>query len=142
VTEKERLVLIAAMDRILPGGSGPGATAANAIAYADWVTRQQEFQPRSHAWRTGLALLDELAVVMWGKSFLACGADEQDAVIQRAQEVPHPTVRRFFATLVEVTLAGFLCPPSYGGNRGRVGWQYIGFRPHPLTTGAGDLGNA
>jgi gluconate 2-dehydrogenase gamma chain len=26
---------------------------------------------------------------------------------------------------------GFLADPSYGGNRGQVGWKLIGFEPKP-----------
>jgi gluconate 2-dehydrogenase gamma chain len=33
----------------------------------------------------------------------------------------------FFEALRVHTLLGFLGSPAYGGNRGQVGWKYIGF---------------
>jgi gluconate 2-dehydrogenase gamma chain len=139
VTESERSVLMAAMDRILPGGAEPGATEANAIAYADWLSRQDEFQSIAGCCSTSLALLDGLARATYGKSFPACSDEERDALLQGVQAVPHPTVQKFFVTLIRLTLSGFLCAPHYGGNRGCVGWRHIGFQPHRLTAGSGEM---
>lgn len=140
MTEHERLLLAAAMDRVLPpDGPGPGATEANAIAYMDWFSATREFQAMAPCCDSGLALLDEMATLTYGRGFLACGSKERDAVLAHAQRVPHPTVQRFFVTLIRLTLAGFLCPPHYGGNRGGVGWRHVGFRPYVTTVGASDV---
>ena len=140
MTQQERQILAAAMDRILPSGPSPGAADANAIGYAEWVTRQPRFHRMSQSLTLGLTLLESVARGMWGKSFPACLEDERDAVLETVRRTPHPTVQRFFAMLVNVTLAGFLCAPDYGGNRGGLGWRYIGFKPHRLTRGSRALG--
>ncbi|MGH7718256.1 MAG: gluconate 2-dehydrogenase subunit 3 family protein [Gemmatimonadaceae bacterium] len=142
LTDEQRQMLAAAMERILPAGRGPGATDADAIGYVEWWTQQDRFQSYVPCLATGLALLESVAVTMWGKSFVACTALEQDAVLRQLQNVPHATVQRFFVMLVRMTLAGFLCAPSYGGNRAGVGWEYIGFTPRPPTAGATTNGRA
>jgi hypothetical protein len=136
MTPQQRQVLAAAMDRILPSENTAGAVDAHTIGYAEWVVQQDEFRSAEHCFASGLALLDSLAISMWGKYFPACTATERDAVLGQVEGVPHRTIQRFFSMLVRITLAGFLCAPSYGGNRNRVGWSYIGFVPHPLTSGS------
>lgn len=122
------------MDRVLPAGDRPGAADAHAIGYAEWVCARF---PRAEAGLVaGAALLDSLARGTWGRPFAACDAGERDAVLARLEDVPHRTAQRFFADLVLLTVAGCLCAPRYGGNRERVGWESIGFSPHPLTEGA------
>lgn len=136
MTEQHRLVLIAAMERILPADPGHGATDANAIGYAEWLMQQHAFRPHLRCWMAGLTLLDQVAQGMWGKSFPLCRAEEQDAAIARLQETPHFSVQKFLVMLIRITLGGFLCPPRYGGNWNLAGWSYVGFDPHPQTTGA------
>lgn len=123
--ERERRTLEAAMERILPAGEGPGASQAGAIDYVDWLVAQRSFQSSLPGLTTGLRLLDTLA----GGAFADRSEAERDVVLGRVQKVPHPTIQRFFVQLVSATLAGFLCDPRYGGNRGRVGWKSIGFEP-------------
>jgi gluconate 2-dehydrogenase gamma chain len=129
LAEEQRRILVAAMERILPSEPGPGATDAHAIGYVEWITQEDCFQPLSPCFTSGLTLLESLATAMWGKSFPVCRAEERDAVLQKVQSTPHPTARRFFVMLVRMTLTGFLCDPRYGGNRGEIGWEYIGFSP-------------
>lgn len=136
LTEQQRRVLVAATERVLPSG----AAEADVVAYADWMAGEGCFQPAVRRLATGLDLLDSLAGTLWNRGFAACLPAEQDAVLERVQGTPHPTMQRFFATLVTVTLSGFLCPPGYGGNRGGRGWRYIGFAPRPPTSGAEERG--
>jgi gluconate 2-dehydrogenase gamma chain len=124
------------MERILPGGDGPGATDAHAVGYADWLVGHPQFASVRAVLSTGLALVETLAVSTAGKPFPECGPREQDEVLRRVQQTPHPTVQRFFVLLVRLTIDGFLGAPRYGGNRNRVGWEYIGFMPHHLTVDA------
>ena len=124
------------MERILPGGDRPGAADSHAIGYADWLFARPAFAKARATAVAGVALLDSIAQGTCGRPFAACSAEERDAAIARLEEVPHPTAQRFFADLVLLTVTGFLCAPRYGGNRGGVGWEAIGFVPHPHTEGA------
>ena len=127
----QREVIAAAMDRIIPPGPGPGAGAANAIGYVDWMMASGSFPPTLERLADGAALLDSLARALCGAGFAACGPEERDAVLARLQATPHPRAQRCFAALVTTSIAGFLCPPAYGGNRGGVGWADAGYLPHP-----------
>lgn len=133
MTAERRRTLAAAMDRILPPDGGPGASDAHAIGYVDWLIGQIFFRRAARELDAGLDLLDSLAAALWKKEFAACDAVERDAILAEVQRVPHPVAQRFFRMLVHMTLAGFLCSPEYGGNRGCVGWRFIGFTPHPVT---------
>ncbi|WP_420125462.1 gluconate 2-dehydrogenase subunit 3 family protein [Longimicrobium sp.] len=131
MTPGERQTLAAAMDRVLPPEPGPGASDANAIGYVDWLIGTEGRS--GAALGPGLALLDSIAEGTCGRPFAACSPAERDQVLARMQDVPHPTAQRFFRSLVMMTVTGFLCAPRHGGNRGRAGWNAIGFVPHPLT---------
>jgi gluconate 2-dehydrogenase gamma chain len=120
------------MDRVFPAGSGPSAGDANAMGYFDWYTRQPEFGAHAAAMSRGLALLDDVALRIAGREFVACDGDEQDAVLHLIEDTPHPTVQRFLRLLVRLTLAGVLTPPTFGGNRDRIGWRFIGYDPRPV----------
>lgn len=142
MTESEMRILAAAMERILPGDHSTGASDAKSIVYAEWKSEQAHFRSTLGCLTTGLALVDSLAVAMWESDFADCKPGEQDAVLEKVQDTPHPSAQRFFAVLVKLTLAGFLCSPKYGGNSGGLGWKYIGFTPHPLTSGSEVLARA
>jgi Gluconate 2-dehydrogenase subunit 3 len=127
LTDRERETLKAAMDRILPSGDDAGAADADAIAYAEWIVRQDVFQPRASCLRLGLNLIDAFAARRWRKPFLSCDVAERDEVLHRVEHTRLPQTQEFFALLVRMTIAGFLCSARYGGNRNRVGWAFIGF---------------
>lgn len=143
VSNDERRILDAAMARILPSteagdGEGPvGAAEAGTIQYFDWMSRQDAFQPYTQTLRSGLALLDSLAVALYGKGFADCDLAAQDGVLRQVQEIAHPGAQRFFSLLMRMTLSGFLCAPMYGGNRNRLGWLLIDYTPDltPVTDG-------
>ena len=131
ITELERQTLRSAICRVLPSGDGPGASDADAHRFVEWLIRQPAFSPRLACLRSGLALLESTAVAQHGASFHTCAPPLQDAVLRQAQRTPHRTIQGCFATLARVTVAGFLCPPEYFGNRDAVGWSYIGYSPTP-----------
>ena len=62
---------------------------------------------------------------------IAGAPEQQDDWLRRLEhgELRLPTVdaATFFQQLWQNTLEGFWCDPIYGGNRGMVGWQLIGF---------------
>jgi gluconate 2-dehydrogenase gamma chain len=131
----EREELGAAMYRVIPSDGDPGAREANVLGYVDWITRQPSFQPAARHLTNGLRLLREVAEGTYGKPFVQCSAQEQDAVLAKMREIPHPVGRRFLAMLVKMTIAGFLSAPRYGGNRGTVGWRFVGFEPRATSAG-------
>lgn len=124
----QRRTLAALSESILPSDDGPGAAEAGAVAYIENVLSSLSPQA-SRSIISGLDLVESLAGQLHGKGFVECAPVERKEVLERLQRVPHPLTRSFFATVVGLTLEGFFCDPSRGGNRDAVGWQYIGYQP-------------
>lgn len=119
--------LRAATECILPSQDGPGAAEADVMGYFRWRFTQSVTHNQTIRLREGLDLLESVAQNLHGKSFAACTTDEQDATLGNLGKIPHLITQRFLAGLFQMTLAGFLCDPRYGGNRDYVGWRAIGF---------------
>ena len=110
-------------------------------------------------YRDGVAELDRRSRSRFGTDFVALAPEQQDTVLramERAesaeattltpshspgsvvseepalQQTSTETELAFFPLLVAHTRQGFYADPIYGGNRGRVGWEVIGF-PGPRT---------
>ena len=131
MTGEQRRTLGAALERILPSDDGPGAAEAGSVEYAERALAEPRFRDAAARVLAGLDLLDSIAAGLWGERFSACSGEQRDAVLRQLQAIPHPTAQRFFPLLVRLAVAGFLCAPAHGGNRGGVGWEYIGFDPRP-----------
>jgi hypothetical protein len=126
LTAEQREVLAAAAGRILPSDDGPGAAETEAAGYVERVLEGERLGSRRPLFVQGLERLQELALQAYGLAFAACAPAEQDEVLGRLQESAHPLHRTFFQELVRLVLEGFLCDPVHGGNRGGLGWSYLG----------------
>jgi hypothetical protein len=126
-----RRALAAAAERIFPG-----AIEAGVPEYMDtWLSRQ----PFSVApdWKpilkVGAVHLDRISRAEYRRAFADCKPGEQDAVLTRFQQGEIQAKRFdskiFFQRLVTLTLEGYFSEPQYGGNRGGVGWRFIGRAP-------------
>ncbi|SRR5260221_6904291 len=135
LSSEEMSLLASAMDCILPSDDGPGASTAGAIGYAQRVIDREDFKDRMPCLVTGLDLLERMARAACGRGFAECDANQRNEFLALLQKVPHASVQRFFVTIVSMTVAGFLCDPDHGGNRGAVGWRFIRYIPHPAATG-------
>jgi gluconate 2-dehydrogenase gamma chain len=122
-------LLEAALDRVIPGDDGPGASEAGAVHFVIWFLTQPPFDDWSASIERGLRLLNTTAADRSGKGFVACSLAERDAVMRALMHVPQPGVQRFMRRLVSLAINGFLSDPKYGGNRDGSGWRYIGFVP-------------
>jgi gluconate 2-dehydrogenase gamma chain len=125
----ERRCLVAAMDRVLPGDHTAGATAAHAIGYVDWLLSHDRLGEHVALLKEGLGVVDAAAQARHGRPMGACSTTQQDDVMALVLRAPHQRVQRFGVMLIRLTLTGYLCRPEYGGNRGFVGWNAIGFTP-------------
>jgi gluconate 2-dehydrogenase gamma chain len=148
LTEKEALILTAAVSRIFPSDrSGPGAAEAGVAIFIDrqlagpWgrdahryahgpfvedaapeFGYQGKATPRE-LYRAGLkqlAGLDRLS------------PEEQDKKLDSIEKTP------FFALLQKNTLEGMFSDPIHGGNVDMIGWQLVGF-PGPRMSYAEDI---
>jgi gluconate 2-dehydrogenase gamma chain len=107
--------------RIIPSDDGPGAREAGAVFFID---NQLAGLLRGQAPLFAGGLKD-VAKAVAGKHgatarFSTLTAAQQDAVLAGLEKT------EFFGALRFATIAGFLALPRYGGNKGYIGWQYIG----------------
>ena len=137
--------------------SGPGALGAGVSYYIDqqlagsfgtgakwymqgpWAigTSMQGYQLQytpAEVYRAGISAGDWYAQQQHGKRLKALSAAQQDEVLKAIEsgkvshpEVPAEIMTQFFAFLLQNTIEGFLADPAYGGNRGKTGWQQIGY---------------
>lgn len=113
--------LAAMAARIIPSGDTPGAREAGVIHFIDQA--MGEFMaPAADGLRLGLAELnDTVAGDGLADRFAELPAEAQDAMLARIED------GEFFGLVRFLTIAGFLCMPSQGGNRDAVGWKLLGF---------------
>lgn len=107
---------------IIPSDDGPGAREAGAVYFIDRALATFDADKRD-LYRRGLADLEQRCKKMFPGSgrFAALARDEQAALVREIEKT------EFFEAVRTHTVLGFLANESYGGNRGGVGWAYIGF---------------
>jgi hypothetical protein len=125
LSDREKSILAAAVDRLLPGAADAGVP-----EYISHWLAMEPFQGLRRFIGAGLGYLDKLAEKRFKKSFDSSAPDEKDALLEKlAAETPRAgrfNSRLLFQKLMELTLEGYLSDPKYGGNRDRVGWRFIG----------------
>jgi gluconate 2-dehydrogenase gamma chain len=114
-----------------------------------WRARIADMQA---VYRDGIRRLDAVAEERFGGAFKTLDSERQDAVLEELSGAPKPEPvslgrdvgvqtflqgvfdegLEFFPALCLHTRQGFYADPVYGGNRGHVGWQVVGF-PGPKT---------
>jgi len=108
--------------QILPSTDGPGAREAGVIYFIDRALATFDSDLRD-AYRVGMAEIQQKRKAMFPASASIAGLtnERQIGLIHAIEST------EFFELLRTHTLYGFLGHPSYGGNRGRAGWELIGF---------------
>ncbi len=108
--------------QIIPSTGGPGAREAGVIYFIDRALSTFAAGDRA-AYRTGMAEVQAKRKHLFPQSTtVASLTGAQQMTLIRAIETSN-----FFELLRTHTVLGFLGNPSYGGNRGEVGWKQIGF---------------
>lgn len=108
--------------QIVPPTGGPGARETGVIHFIDRALSTFARDDRE-AYRTGMAQLQQKRKELFPTSAtIASLTGEQLISLIRTIETSS-----FFELLRTHTVLGFLGNPSYGGNRGKAGWQQIGF---------------
>lgn len=119
--------------RIIPSDDEPGATEAGVVNFVDKALAHED-AAQQPMYRAGLAGVDAVANKRFGKAFAALVASQQNEVLTglergKADGWPKGPVKAadFFAAVRTHVVWGFLCDPSYGGNRDFVGWKVVGY---------------
>ena len=115
--EAKELDAIAA--RILPTTDTPGAREAGVIYFMDKALGSF-MSNELDSIRRGLSKFESGLTT----SFSASSESDQDAYLSTHDR------SHFFSRVRLMTIAGFFCMSSYGGNRDQIGWKLIGFEGH------------
>ena len=108
--------------QIIPSTDGPGAREAGVIYFIDRALSTFAADDLD-TYRSGMLELQQKRRKLFPDSTaIAVLSAEQQVALIRAIETSG-----FFELLRTHTVLGFLGNPSYGGNRGGVGWKQIGF---------------
>ena len=127
-TEAEWATLSAAVDRMLPRDEDPGALDANVPEYIDRMLQTENLQQMRSNFVPGVAALDRRAQRMFKTSFATATPAQQDELLTIFKNSPEKSGEaHWYEMLVVLVMEGFLGDPSYGGNKGEVGWKLVGF---------------
>ena len=108
--------------QIIPSTGGPGAREAGVIYFIDRALSTFARGDRE-AYRAGIAQFQQKRKELFPDSTaIASLTPEQQIALIRTMETS-----AFFELLRTHTVLGYLGDPSYGGNRGKIGWRQIGF---------------
>ena len=107
-SNEHRIVLAAAVERILPSDDGPGAVETGAAAYIERLLETDLFRSWQPLFDDGLDRFEELARELYGQSFPESSPEARDEVLRRFQMEPDRLRQAFFRKLVSFTLEGFL----------------------------------
>ena len=111
------VTLEAVAARILPTTDTPGAREAGAIWFIDALAAGV-LGPLLPSLIDGAAALDSAS----GGAFVELAPDDQDAQLRAIED------GEFFGAMRLLTLAGTFTMSRYGGNRGEVGWDILGYQ--------------
>lgn len=132
-----QLTTVAAVcERLLPRDgdpvSDPGAAGARDLgvpSYIDRMLAEPELSAQRDLVLQILPILDRQSRIRYrDKPFHEATSDEQDALLSAWQR-GRGGDRRFFETLLTLTLEGALSDPRHGGNRDGKGFALVGFAP-------------
>ncbi|MFO0594143.1 MAG: gluconate 2-dehydrogenase subunit 3 family protein [Myxococcaceae bacterium] len=127
-TDPEWATLVAAVDRVLPKDQDAGGVEAGVPEYIDKMLQTEAMQQTKQNFVPGLAAIDRRAQRMFQKPFPQCTGEQQDELITLFKNSPEKSGEaRWYEILIVLTMEGFLGDPSYGGNKGEVGWKTVGF---------------
>jgi gluconate 2-dehydrogenase gamma chain len=127
-TEAEYALVSAACERILPRDEDPGAQDANVPVYMDRMLQTPELKQMRQDFVQGMAALERRSRRMFQVGFAQATPAQQDELLAIFKDSPAGSGEaHFFELLTVLTLEGFLGDPSYGGNKGQVGWKLVGF---------------
>jgi len=127
-TDDEWPALVAAVDRVLPKDEDPGALDANVPEYIDRILQTPQLEQMRNNFVPGLAALSRRSERLFKVPFAKATPAQQDELLTIFKDSSEKSGEaRWYEMLVVLVLEGFLGDPSYGGNKGLVGWKLVGF---------------
>jgi gluconate 2-dehydrogenase gamma chain len=136
LSTRQRQIVEAACERLLPRDQDPGATDLGVAEYIDRALADADVRAQwGRAFFGGLQAIDRQAQQRYGKPFPESAPEQQDALLAAWQRSRFSGESRFFEILLTLTLEGAFSDPIHGGNRDGRGFLLVGFVPPPPMPG-------
>jgi gluconate 2-dehydrogenase gamma chain len=135
LTSAEFAMLTAVTAQLFPKDDlGPGAVEAGVPVYIDHALAGS-YKPLLSVYQGFLPMFDKAAASLGAKSFSALSDSHQVALLTEFEAgkpngvsaAEQATAAENFQLLLEHTREGMFADPMYGGNRGLVGWDLVGY---------------
>src|SRR3954447_11298955 len=133
LSAKEAETASAVFERMFPSDArDPGASEIGVVTYLDRALGGP-YQEHLPAYRSGLAAIDRESERRFGCRFPKAAAADQDIVLCDLEQGAiddwlAPAQAALFQLLRSHLQEGLFGDPAYGGNRDKLGWQFLG---HP-----------
>jgi len=126
-TDDEARTVEAICGQLIPADRDPGAREAGVVNYIDLqLTRPfKRFQP---VYRRGIASLDAVSRLKFGKRFAVLSSGQQVAALADAER----NSQEFFELILAHCRQGFYGDPRHGGNRNMASWKMLRLPYPPL----------
>jgi gluconate 2-dehydrogenase gamma chain len=129
LTQDEVETLAAIAERIFPKTDTPGAVEIGALHYID-IALGGDYAPLAPLYRQGLRVIDRHARAKFGALFSDLPDEQKDAVLidfDIGAVAGFKKAAEFFEMVRYHVLEGVFGEPSYGGNKGMIGWRLVNF---------------
>ena len=126
-TDEEAVTVDALCEQLIPADVTPGARAARVVNYID-IQLTRHLRKHQKTYRTGIAAIEADSRSRFGKPFSDLAADQQESVLQNAEENSRP----FFGLLLAHCRQGFYGDPRHGGNYNMASWKMLGIAFPPV----------
>jgi gluconate 2-dehydrogenase gamma chain len=129
LTDREFATLSAICELILPRDQDVGALDLNVPQYVDRCIQTPEYKRVQIMLRRALFSIEKEFSAAHGSSFAQADTDAQNKFFTNwmANTERHGVL----VHMIDLTLEGAFCDPSYGGNQGEAGWHFLGYEPDP-----------
>ena len=132
----EVITLDAVLGRIFPENDPTGAPSfreANVGPYIDSQLQLPDFRGLGRMMHGGMEFLQAVSTRRFGGTFDSRESSVQDEILGQFQTGAVKGLKfpqaRWFATFHAFALEGYWGDPSYGGNRDRAVWKWVGINP-------------
>jgi gluconate 2-dehydrogenase gamma chain len=134
----EARTLAAICDQLIPPDADPGAEWACVVNFID-LQLCGPYRALRSTYRDGIAHMDEMGRVQFGKVFAESSGDEQIRLLIALEKGKAPkdiwktvSPQGFFEIVLAHTMQGFYGDPRHGGNRDRASWKMVGLTYPPV----------
>ena len=132
LTHEELRTVCAIFERLFPSDeNSSGAQQIGAHRYLDRALAGA-YERELNTYRLGLEAINRASISKFSQRFEDCNSSDQDALLTEleAGTLPDfvlPSQQSFFNVLVKHLREGLFSDPMYGGNKDKLGWQFMQF---------------